>query len=171
MKTTRVNTIRLTQFKKNILFLGLAAHLLVACSTSVPTSTPFPILQEPVLEKTEDLVREWVREHSKDIAEDLFREMDKHDLGEKMSGSTGLTRRVAEALSVEAITRTPEGVAATISWELDVGNEHGTILYGTLPVVMKMYQDRVNAEPDYEGARLCVQDAAEGWTKVRCSDK
>ena len=155
----------------NIFFLGLLAYLLVGCSTSVSTNTPFPTPQEPVPEKTEDIVREWVREHAPDIAEALLREIDKHDLGEKLSGSTSLTGRVAEALTVEAITRTHDGVATSIGWEVDVGNELGTVLYGTLPVAMRMDQDKINAEPDYEGALLCIQDAAEGWVKEKCSDR
>ena len=112
-----------------------------------------------------------MREHAPDIAEALLREIDKHNLGEKLSGSTSLTGRVAEALTVEAITRTHDGVTTTISWEVDVGNELGTVLYGTLPVAMRMDQDRINAEPDYEGSRLCIQDAAEGWIREKCSNR
>ena len=48
---------------------------------------------------------EWVREHAPEIAEALLREVDKHDLGAKLSGSESLTGKVAAALVVGATIR------------------------------------------------------------------
>ena len=154
----------------NILCLGVLACALVACSTSGPTTTPIRALQEPVPEAMEDMVGEWVREHAPEIAEALLREVDKHDLGAKLSGSESLTEKVAAALVVGATIRAEGGVSTTIGWDVDVGNELGTVFYGTLPVVMRVAQAKIYAEPYYDGAMLCIRDGADGWLREKCSD-
>ena len=156
--------------KMNILCLGVLACALVACSTSGPTTTPIRALQEPVPEAMEDMVGEWVREHAPEIAEALLREVDKHDLDAKLSGSESLTEKVAAALVVGATIRAEGGVSTTIGWDVDVGNELGTVFYGTLPVVMRVAEAKIDAEPDYDGAMLCIRDAADGWVREKCSD-
>ena len=92
-------------------------------------------------------------------------------INDNLSGSVSLTRRVAEALAVEAITRNQAGVATTIGWDVDVGNELRTAFYGTLPVAMRINQAMIDDETDYEGAQFCIQDAADGWIREKCSDR
>ena len=156
--------------KMNILCLGVLACALVACSTSAPATTPIRAPQEPVPEAIEDMVGEWVREHAPEIAEALLREVDQHDLGTKLSGSASLTEKVAAALVVGATIRAEGGASTTIGWEVDVGNELRTVFYGTLPMAMRVAEDRIYAEMDYEGAMLCIRDAADGWVREKCSD-
>ena len=91
-------------------------------------------------------------------------------LGTKLSGSESLTEKVAAALVVGATIRAEGGVSTTIGWDVDVGNELGTVFYGTLPVVMRVAEAKIDAEPDYDGAMLCIRDAADGWVREKCSD-
>ena len=91
-------------------------------------------------------------------------------LGAKLSGSESLTEKVAAALVVGATIRAEGGVSTTIGWDVDVGNELGTVFYGTVPVVMRVAAAKIDAEPDYDGAMLCIRDAADGWVREKCSD-
>lgn len=129
------------------------------------------------MEAIEDMVGEQVRLHAPEIAEALLLEADKHDLGAKLSGSVVLTEKVATSLNVavDATVRTGEGlyeVSTIIGWHVDVRNELGTVFYGTLPTTMRVdiADAKIDTEPDYGRAELCVRDTAAGFVKERCSD-